>query len=202
MKIDLQLLIEFLDEYLPFIDSKIPTTINKGGCGIFAYHLSKTLTKMRVPNNIVCLFSDFDRLFGIRENTKKFVNKGKVDDAFGVSHIVVSLDEYGDFFFDSEGKTLFSDIEHEYPRKANIVMSHGRLLKMINEPLCGWNKTFDRSQEIHIEEWCSTIPQEFDDWVTHKHLYAHGSLENKVLNKYTREHLDDSMFEFLDGLFG
>jgi hypothetical protein len=78
----------FLDEYLPYVDEHVPTIINSGGCGYFAYYLSGVLEKMNVPHKIKLLFTDYDISYD--KVARSLADKTPVN--AGAGHVVVEVD--------------------------------------------------------------------------------------------------------------
>ena len=150
----------------------IPTRINSGGCGFFAYYASIRLTRMGIPHSIVACGSGWNFDENWDENLKRF--KGEVvynldrdPDYFGLScsHIMIKI---GNWYLDSEGI--------HYPNEKGRIKDHLEeqgvydltTLKWSIRSLNGWNCTFDRSCAGSINAAIRTASEKFNINLTQK----------------------------------
>jgi hypothetical protein len=145
----------FLTEYLPAMNQKIPTTINRGGCGFFALHLAKALTEMNVEFKILAMFgprnkSGFSKM-------KRFL-AGKISCiGLGVDHVAV---EVNGTLYDAIGQSPLITIQDLTLR---IEVPIEKLTDLV-EHSGDWCETFDRQFKPKIEEYLSDIPKIFLKW--------------------------------------
>lgn len=185
--------IAFLEEALPFIDYLTPTSINNGGCGIFAMALHTTLKNYGIESKIYALYltKDQDRA---RKDLINFIHTNKREDIgmAGAEHIVVRV---GDLFLDSTGVVntayLASDLALELTdEQVELLIDYGR-----------WNPTFDRTTVDFIKSNLNEVFSNYDS-------YELGCLLNKkTLSKeveytnYTKrkmkEQRSNSLFNYL-----
>lgn len=171
-------LLQFLVSYLPTLDSKIPTKINEGGCGIFAKHLYIALNRLGFDTKIVFIgeTENKDQLTYLAENNKI---KGK---RFGVLHCLIALNDY--IFLDSDGVQLPPNIRvsassgTEYFGELSI-----ESLDTLNHFKDAWNDMFDVKCEKDIEKCFSTIEKDFEDFQNGK---SHFEIMTKLkYSEYT-----------------
>lgn len=167
-KADLKL-IQFLNEYLPFINHYTPTFINQGGCGYFAYFLSRVLDKMNVSNQIVFLVpkegfalapdgSEDPEFKFQRKSLKEHLENGTPFPLHFVPiHCFVKLDE--NICVDSLGiaNGQVNEIDlYEIPRATvfDLVRDRSR-----------WNPIFDINCLGQIEIMLNELPFEYGKWL-------------------------------------
>lgn len=179
----------FLSEYLPYVDSRVPTIINMGGCAVFALHLSDQLDKMNISHNIEALVFDYKEEYGpegVKEtkdeisNLMKLINTGKGDFKAVESHVAIRVEGA---LFDSLGSMCDQDgsfREHLPKIKKVITIPKAILIKQIQ--LGEWKPIFDKSQEPLIKHLLAKMPKAMYRW--EPGMY-HGDIEHKKLNKYT-----------------
>lgn len=134
--------------------SRIPTCINSGGCGFFAYYASIYLTRLGIPHTIVACsvnnISDWeDRVAGF---VNEVINNPDRDrDYYGLScsHVMIKI---GDIFLDSEG---FYEANRDGSIKEGWLRPVGeydlKTLKWSIRTTNGWNDRFDRSCVSNIQ---------------------------------------------------
>lgn len=179
----------FLNEYLPYVDSRVPTIINMGGCAVFALHLSDQLDRMHIPHTIEALVFNYVELYGPQgekverdeiSNLMKLINTGKGDFKMAESHVAIRVDGA---LFDSLGSMCDDDgsFRRHMPKiKQIITIPKPILMKQIQ--LGEWEPIFDKSQEPLIKHLLAKMPKAMYHW--EPGMY-HGDIENKKLNKYT-----------------
>jgi len=175
----------FLNEYLPYVDSRVPTKINMGGCAVFALHLSDQLDKMQIPHTIEALIFD---LHGMEReeisNLMKLINVGTGSFDISEDHVAIRVD---DTLFDSLGSLCDTDgsFRKDIPKiKKLITIPKAILLKQVQ--LGHWLPVFDREQEPLIKHLLSKMPKALYKW--EPGMY-HGDSEHKKLSKYTRQEI-------------
>ena len=144
----------------------IPTSINSGGCGFFAYYVSIRLTRMGIPHSIVACGrgGDFDENW--EESLKQFndevVNNPDRDPGYyglSCSHVMIKI---GTWYLDSEG----IHYPNEKGRIKDIFKVQGEYvlatLKWSIRSLNGWNDTFDRRCVISINAAIRTAGEKFN----------------------------------------
>lgn len=180
--IDIKKLKDFLAEYLPSMDEqKTKTMINAGGCGFFAYELSKVLDKMNVPHEIVALWDLFSCGY---DETKNYVaGKGSATDC-GVGHCVVKID---DTFFDAMGIT---DKDYVENFKNELAIKEELLPPMIHND--HWNDIFDKKEEPEITKYLHDIPKAFENWTPGKYTHKYQKESEKPLNYHTKSSMRSS----------
>jgi hypothetical protein len=166
VEIDMFKLVEFLETFLPIVDSKIPTNINAGGCGVFAKHLNRFLTEMGVPSKIVFIGEKSEK-----EDMDYLINNRKFKNTCGTSHCLVAISEY--LYFDSTGvfrnPKIGTDNEKSDCYASDI--SEDILDLIIANKNC-WNPTFDRKCESNIVEELSQIKDQYS-------LFLEGKFDMK-----------------------
>lgn len=163
-KTDALQLVEFLETFLPALDSRIPTRINEGGCGIFAKLLYENLKKAGFETKIVFLASEEDK--SIIENICKNNKYGSEDKRTGFRHCMVSLNDF--IYFDSMGVTLppqLAEKASKNEKKGEKIyvgeVSEENLEVFINHT-DSWCEIFDRDCVPQIQEELSKLPEEFE----------------------------------------
>jgi hypothetical protein len=150
----------------------IPTRINAGGCGFFAYYASLRLTKMKIPHSIVAcgIGWNFDENWD--KNLKLFNdevvnNTDRNPNYYGLScsHVMIKI---GTWYMDSEGI--------HYPNKSgrikDLFKEQGEydlatLKWSIRSTNC-WNDTFDRKYVASINAAIRTASEKFNINLTQK----------------------------------
>lgn len=131
---------------------KVHSTINDGGCGVFAYHMAKRLEqympiKLRVYANIKQEDMDTIRL-------KIIETKGKVGNIycwnrhdFYFGHIVIEIEFNGQVYhYDANGLHLITNNFHpEYNYLSSGYLHLSELEELIKVPHY-WNDEFDRKE--------------------------------------------------------
>lgn len=150
----------------------IPTGINSGGCGFFAYYASIRLTRMGIPHSIVACGSGWNFDENWNENLKRFndevVNNPNRDPGYyglSCSHVMIKI---GTWYLDSEGI--------HYPNKRGQIKDLFKeqgvydltTLKWSIRSLNGWNCTFDRSCVGSIHAAIRTASEKFNIDLTQK----------------------------------
>jgi hypothetical protein len=184
----------FLAEYLPYVDSRVPTLINMGGCAVFALHLSDQLDKMHIPHTIEALVFDYGE-YGEEgakaakdeiSNLMKLINVGTGSFDMAEGHVAIRVDGA---LFDSLGSLCDPDgsFRADIPKiKKVISIPKSVLIRQIN--LGEWLPVFDKSQEPLIKHLLSKMPKAMHHW--DPGMY-HGDIENKKLSKYTKRVIVD-----------
>lgn len=122
-------------------------TLNRGGCGVFAYLMGKKLKKEGVPFKIVIMLSRGECmehkklvLDNVRNNRGRYflINKASF------AHCFIKV---GDLSFDGHfsNRELFDEFDDLYVNEENTYSLYDMFLA-IN--LGGWNDSFDRDSEI------------------------------------------------------
>lgn len=146
---------------------EIPTRINSGGCGFFAYYTSIRLTRMGIPHSIVACGIpgfDFDKNWdeSLQEFNRDVVNNPDRDpDYYGLScsHIMIKI---GTWYLDSEG------VYYSYSGGAikDIFNEQGEYdlvtLKWSIRSVNGWNSKFDRAYVPSINAAIRTASEKFN----------------------------------------
>lgn len=178
---DTKRLINFLSEYLPAIDEKnIPTAINCGGCGFFAYHLSSVLAQMGVYHNIIAVFEEDsrDNYMQIKKCMDEKDMNPKMHLCF--DHI---LTEIGGKYFDAMG--VVNRKELDMPVEQVICRE---LLEPLIDKDHQWNVAFDESTKPDIKKYLYAIPEALSAWKgkgEYKHTVDIEELK-PILNDYTK----------------
>lgn len=154
--IDMFKLVEFLETFLPIVDSKIPTCINEGGCGIFAKHLSNALKTLGVPSKVVFIGDKTEK-----EEMEYLLNNRAFRNKCGTKHCLVSISEY--IYFDSSGIFHHPKFGTESKRSDSY---YGEITEDVLDLLIArkdcWNPTFDRKCEEQIEQLLSELKHQFE----------------------------------------
>lgn len=158
-------LVEFLETFLPVIDSRIPTKINNGGCGIFAKNLYDKLIQMGFEVKLVYIASEEEQ--PIIERVIKNNKYEKGEKRSGFQHCMVSLGDY--IYFDSTGVTHPPQLLEKASKgnkKADERLYVGEIseenLQIYNDHIDSWSQIFDRDCIPQIEEELSKLPEEFE----------------------------------------
>lgn len=109
---------------------KIPN-INRGGCGIVAYAMSKWLKKHDVEHSV--LFCDWSTL--IRWNVQR-------KDPTSCSHVVIQINDY---IFDTDERIHIDDFRFEEESRVEITCDE-YLKRCLN--IREWNRDFKRQKNI------------------------------------------------------
>lgn len=147
----------FLNSFLPVVDSKIPTHINGGGCGIFAKHLYLTLKELGVESKIIYLANKKCEV-GInylKENNK--VGKKR----FGVEHCLIGISDT--IFLDSKGIELTPTITSQI-KSVNTGELSIETLELLNANIDSWNEVFDRGCEEQIKTELGKMGSAFESY--------------------------------------
>lgn len=115
--------------------------LNYGGCGFYAYFVSKNLTKRNVKHTILALYCDGSGI--IPEKPGEIGQNG-----FG--HYAIKLHE-DDELYDSSGYVLVS-------KRGQFRVFDWQLKAMLDNPI-NWNSDFDRNSVPELEEF---INHQFD----------------------------------------
>jgi hypothetical protein len=126
----------------------IPTRINSGGCGFFAYYASVYLTRIGIPHKIVACTGIWDsgegwedRVTEFRNNIVNNKNRPEEWDALSCSHVMIQI---GKWYLDSEGlftKDASGDVKGHFTPKGEYDLA---TLKWSIKTTMGWNPMFDR----------------------------------------------------------
>lgn len=151
-------LASFFSEALPYVDLRVHTEINSGGCGIFSKLLIEQLAKVGIEAVPVALFSGSRRQQTYENNFKHYliskeITKNKSNT--GVEHIMTRV---GDLYVDSRGISN-GQMYAQFPHRYDLTLD--QLNDLIDR--AGWNNEFDRSQipdiELKLEEVFSKIKE-------------------------------------------
>lgn len=149
-------LVEFLEVYLPYMSTPIPTKINAGGCGIFAKHLYETLTQMGFEVGIFYINSKDQK-----DSVDYVVKNNKVNSSHdGVQHVLVKIAD--NIYVDCDGISREFQIAHSLPNKMLTGELPLKALDVFNENLGSWNSVFDRDCEKQIVERLAEMPKDFE----------------------------------------
>jgi hypothetical protein len=121
----------FLSEALPYVDARIATDINAGGCGVFAEMLYLRLHQIGIESDIIVMTWD-------SEDFDNVVDKPDALAEGGVTHVVVRIN--GDYY-DSNG--LRYDHESLRGSRVEVQVTPDELHELIEMNI--WNSDFDRS---------------------------------------------------------
>ncbi len=126
----------------------IPTMINSGGCGFFAYYASVYLTRIGIPHKIVACGGFWDSCEYWEERIKKFndhvvnnKNRPEAWDALSCSHVMIQI---GNWYLDSDGlftKDLNGKVKDSFTPRGEYDLA---TLKWSLKTTRGWNSMFDR----------------------------------------------------------
>jgi hypothetical protein len=185
-QIDLTKFKAFLYEYLPAMDEKIPTYINRGGCGFFAVHFSRVLTEMKIEHKVYALWEGSSYEDDQSANELKRLQKTKNinwENYYGIGHAIIEIN--GDWF-DAQGKPD-SDFFEDGVVKVEV---SDKNLDYLVQSGKHWNDTFDTSLEPKIESYLKAIPETFKKWKAGSFVnHIESNEDNKRhLNSYTKEH--------------
>lgn len=186
--INIKNLKEFLREYLPAMNETIPTTINRGGCGIFATEFSKTLTSMGVENKIkVTMRHDGEMWYNLHKYSRGM--EVPVHD-LGVSHVIVEMDGN---FYDAMG-----DFSPDVASEFDIELTADQLEYFLNND--NWNEDFDSSCSPQIVDYLRSIPAVFSNWTKGDFKPSIRHESEKPLNTYTEKRLSKfrSFFDYFN----
>jgi hypothetical protein len=160
-------MVEFLSNFLPDMQTRIPTYINQGGCGIFAKHVYLNLTKMGYDVKI-----GFVGRNGDKKPLNDLTNNNTVSKKrFGVVHTVIQFSDY--LFFDSDGITRTpTDIARQSRKKYFYGTISLESLEILIKNKYSWNDMFDRDCEGKIIDELGQMSEKFE-------LFKEGKLEFK-----------------------
>lgn len=186
-----QKLVDFLNEYLPWVDYNTPTMINRGGCAFFAHALASSLDAMGAKYQIYAMFlqSDWDTETELEALKQIVAGTKKVDSETMETHVMIKIEG---LYFDSEGGDdadntgKVGKVEGEQDSITNKLPITMEILKQQIE-LGDWNDKFDRSLLPEIKKKLSEIPKLIQTWK--KGDYPKVDIEKKELNDYTKKHL-------------
>ncbi len=151
----------FLNRFLPFIDFKIPTEINSGGCGKFALMLAKKLTEC-FPSISYQLYACFDP-DDIRDDDNKlhvdnFLNGKESAKGQKETHVMIMIEG---FLFDSEG---IHDGTGELLLMNSLKMNLSQLQLLCEQG--DWSDIFDESCIPDIQRMLDILPEEFVEFLS------------------------------------
>jgi hypothetical protein len=138
--------VAFIEEALPYVDMITPTTINQGGCGIFAKLLFKELKGLDLDPKVIALFGPkIDISSEELENSfVEFLHSNRAYPSTGVQHMCVKVD---DLYIDSRGiinEIILAKFSDRYE------ITEVQLDELLSS--AGWNDAFDKSCAPKIEE--------------------------------------------------
>jgi len=136
--------VAFLEEGLRYVDAWTPTTINSGGCGVFAYIFHKELEKLNIEHKILALYFDEDDT-DPESNLKEYMQNHSEKNLkkSGAAHVCIQI---GDLFFDSTGI-----INNDVLRMRDTVEISAEVLDAMNKE-GKWNPTFDKDCTQFIQD--------------------------------------------------
>lgn len=176
--------IEFLNRYLPWLNSQVDTEINAGGCSVFALILYNVLVGLGFSPVIVALFdahrgnkhmSDAER-----ETFDDAIKQPHIEKEAGPDHVLLRL--FKDLYIDSTGivSTGIEFLNSLEPISLAV-------LERINTEI-EWNSEYDKELTPRIKTLVEVIPQEFENYLNGKefplptegiHLNQHTVTERK-----------------------
>lgn len=114
--------------------------INRGGCCVYAYHISRILTKLKISHKVVVV----DRFPSV-------VVKSLMDGNFmGANHVLIYSNG---FYIDSEGLSITYN-KYGSKKKINLDLN---VFKAWSENRNIWNPTYSIRNNKKIEKLCSQL---------------------------------------------
>lgn len=154
----------FIDEAMKFVDSQVPTVINKGGCGIFAKDLAREFEKYGINYKIYAVFFPEQKTMTVEDEEQEIFNnlikfkEGKCEPKkAGIGHVIIVVDDM--IAIDSQGVENF--IFNSAVLKTELTLS--QLEELDNEKSI-WNKVFDRSQEPVIQKLLDQVFEKLEEF--------------------------------------
>lgn len=157
--------IEFLNRYLPWLDTQIPTDINSGGCAVFALILYNVVVALGFSPVIIALFDSHhgDKNASDIElkNFNEAVKQSNITSDVGPSHVLLRL--FKDLYVDSTG--IISTGRIEYLNAIEPIS-----LEVLTRISTGieWNSEYDKELTPQIKALLEAIPQEFENYLNGK----------------------------------
>lgn len=156
--------IEFLNRYLPWVDTQIHTDINAGGCAVFAQILYNVLISMGFSPSIIALFDSHrcDKEVSNEElvTFNAAIKESHINSEAGPEHVLLRL--FKDIYLDSTG-VVSAKIEF---LNAFEPIEYSVLNRINNE--IEWNSEYDRSLTPQIKSLLEALPEEFDNYLEGK----------------------------------
>lgn len=150
-------LINFLEAFLPSVDSKIPTDINEGGCGIFAKHLFLNLQSLGLTNEFKIFYLSSKK--GIDALNYTIANNKIKNKHVGIQHCYVRINDF--IFVDSKG----IEVSPVQSTKNSKNMLSGEIslevLQTLIDNIGSWNEIFDRDCEETIAFELGKMKEQF-----------------------------------------
>lgn len=189
-------LINFLEAFLPAVDSAIPTEINEGGCGIFAKHLYLNLQTLGLDNKFeIYYLSEKDM---IKDLTYPLKNNKIENQHVGIQHCFVKINDY--IFVDSKGV----EVSPVLVTKGSKDMFTGTISLEVLQTLIdndgSWNDVFDRDCEEQIKTELGKMKEKFENFLTSGNLDVEMQHNTRLSKKTVKA--KRSMMGGLAGLFG
>lgn len=185
-------LINFLEAFLPSVDSKIPTDINEGGCGIFAKHLFLNLQSLGLETEFKIYFlSSKD---GMKDLNYTIANNKIGNEHVGIQHCYVRINDF--IFVDSKGV----EVSPVQSTKNSKNMTTGELsievLQTLIDNVGSWNEVFDRDCEKNIALELGKMKEQFANF------QQTGTLEAEITPSiaYTKKTVKAKRMQGMDGL--
>jgi len=134
--------IVFMIEGLSYVDASTPTSINCGGCGVFAMLLHKKLAELNIQHKIQAVY------FKTREgeppsdegleNLTEYMQNGSESNLVkaGEDHIVIQI---GNLYFDSTGL-----VNRQMLSTYKMIELSPEVLQALIDKSQNWNPEFDR----------------------------------------------------------
>lgn len=172
---------EFLKEFLPTVDTHIPTVIQHGGCGHFANLLHKYLKEMGIESTIQgAVYED-----EVEDMKKLNSEEAPYSDLNieGFAHVVIKI---GDNYYDNRGLVDFQDewigdIGLFSGGTVDLEITEDALLETLKDESI-WNDMFDRSQVPVIEEYIYKMGEYYEQWLKGE---LKLKFQRKELNSYS-----------------
>lgn len=195
--IDMFKLVEFLQTFLPIVDSHIPTKINAGGCGIMARTIHKNLVNMGVDCKIVFIGENSQK-----EDMDYLLSNNSFKNRVGVDHCLIAISDY--IYIDSMGVEKNPNLMTDYGDDTYVKELPLDILDTLIDNKDSWNIIFDRDCVPQIEKELGDMAHQFE-------LFQQGKFTLKFKNgikmsaktvssmKKLREMQSHAMF---GGLFG
>ena len=142
--------IAFLIEGLSYVDASTPTSINCGGCGVFAMLLHNKLAELNIEHKIQAVYfrdrkGNPDDDEGLK-NLTEYLNNGSSENLVkaGEDHIVIQI---GNLYFDSTGV-----VNREMLSTYKLIELTPDVLQELIDKSQNWNPEFDRDTTPIIKE--------------------------------------------------
>ncbi len=190
-------LVEFLETFLPAINSRVPTIIDHGGCGIFAKILYENIKKTGIETKIKFIASPKQK-----KAIENIIEKNKYEGAdkhIGFLHCAVALNDY--IYFDNDGVTKPLQVIEKALNKngkkeeAYIGEISAESLQVFIDNVESWNDIFDRDCIPQITEELSKLPEEFAKFIKNGTI----DFEAKDHLKYTEKTIEGIKFARMMG---